>query len=345
LYLRVGDKKSAISEYQKAAGSLSGEGFNLKAISIYKKILTLDSMSMRNHKFLAALYTEEGLLAEARRTYEKILQIRPEDRETREALAALERGEVSPSDRDIRNTFEMGETQAIDDSDPVPIETLIDPSERDNAPSDPFANLMETSQDGPDMGEEVDERENAGEDFSPGERQDTEIDLSRIQTDDVLDVSGPPEEEEAAGQSSLHGTVVRDLTAEDISNTDFQSEEIETPTLDSPAFDTSQSSYNTVDSSPSSSGEDPNLHYHLGVAYREMDLTDKAIEEFRKALEQGTKPLECLIMLARCHFEKGLFQEAADFIHRALKLEDLSQEQINQLHRQLDEVQAVGNLE
>lgn len=37
-YLRTGDKKSAIREYQTAAKYLSGEGFNLKAISVYKKI-------------------------------------------------------------------------------------------------------------------------------------------------------------------------------------------------------------------------------------------------------------------------------------------------------------------
>ncbi len=47
-------------------------------------------------------------------------------------------------------------------------------------------------------------------------------------------------------------------------------------------------------------------------------------------------------MLARCHFEKGLFEDAARFIHRALKLNNLTQEQIDLLYHHLEEVEAVG---
>ena len=62
------------------------------------------------------------------------------------------------------------------------------------------------------------------------------------------------------------------------------------------------------------------------------------------ALDRGNKSLECLTMLAKCYFEKGLFQESAAFIHRALKLDNLTQDQINLLHRQLEEAEAVGKL-
>jgi len=49
-------------------------------------------------------------------------------------------------------------------------------------------------------------------------------------------------------------------------------------------------------------------------------------------------------MLARCYFEKGLFEEATNFIRRALALENLTQDQIDLLHRQLEEVEAVGKV-
>ncbi len=346
--MRAGNKKSAIVEYQTAAKSLSGEGFNLKAISIYKKILTLDSMSLDNYKSLAALYTNEGLLAEARITYKKILQIRPEDREAREALDRLEKGGESASEQDLgipkENTeqpLETIETQAIDDSDPVPIETILAPTEDEGAFPDPFSDLPGQTLASPGVFEESREEE----DISGAHGEDTAIDTLSTQTDNAFEMSAPPGEVETDVERSLQGTVLRDLTAEDISNTDPETDEIEPPDTNPPPTDSPLASpANILTATQDSSGEDPNLHYHLGVAYREMELTDKAIEEFIKALEQGTKPLECLIMLARCHFEKGLFQDATDFIHRALKLENLSQEQIDQLHHQLEEVQAVGNL-
>ncbi len=347
-YLRAGNKKTAIVEYQTAAKSLTGEGFNLKAISIYKKILTLNSMSLDNHKSLAALYTSEGLLAEARRTYEKILQIRPEDREAREALDRLEKGGESASEQDIgiprqntENPFEMVETQATDDSHPVPIETILAPSEDEGTFPDPFSNLPGETPGSSGVFEDSKEEE----DVSRGYEEDMAIDPGNTQTDNAFEMSAPPGEVETDVQRSPHGTVLRDLTAEDISNTDPETEEIEPPNTNPPPSDSPPAvPANILKATQDSSGEDSNLHYHLGVAYREMELTDKAIEEFIKALEQGTKPLECLIMLARCHFEKGLFQDATDFIHRALKLRNLSQEQIDQLHHQLEEVQAIGNL-
>jgi tetratricopeptide (TPR) repeat protein len=341
LHLRAGDKKSAIAEYQTAARYLSEEGFNLKAISIYKKILTLDSMSLTNYKSLASLYTEEGLLAEARRTYEKILHVRPEDLEAQEALKELETGGGIRLDEETGHIVTDSETGAMEDSDPVPIEALLAPSEGEEEAPDVSSDLPEEGPDELHFGEPSDDNENEEEGISLDQREDFEIDIGKTQADDALDIMESTQELETDDQGSLHGKVLRDLTIEDLSDTAPSIEEIQTPPTNSPSLASPQPSPLAT---PDSSSEDPHLHYHLGVAYREMELTDQAIEEFTKALEKGIEPLECLITLARCHFEKGLFQDAADFIHRALRLENLTQEQTDLLRKQLDEVEGVGKL-
>ncbi|NIQ37736.1 MAG: tetratricopeptide repeat protein [Proteobacteria bacterium] len=343
-YLRSGDKKSAIQEYQTAASHLSEEGFNLKAIAIYKKVLTLGSTSLGNHKSLAALYTEEGLIAEARRTYEKILHIRPEDEETQAALRELEEPRAPGPSQYGSHILEEEPIQGTGESDPVPIEDLLVPSNVENPPPQSAPPTSEINLEGFDIGDFSDRGQTGGPELSPDGTKDFEMDLGKIQPDELLDIDQPPDEAGTEAKDSLHGTVLRDLTVGDISN-DFPSQEIDSHPVSPPPADSPQSTpFNNPQTHVEPSAEDPHLHYHLGVAYREMELPDKAIEEFTKSLDQGTKPLECLIMLARCHFEKGLFQDAADFLHRALKLDNLNQGQIDLLHRQLEEVEAVGKL-
>lgn len=346
LYVRAGDKKSALPEYQRAAKYLSEEGFNLKAISIYKKILTLDGMSWNDYKSLASLYTEEGLLAEARRTYERILQIRPQDRETEEALKDLESDGERPADQEARNAPQEDNIQAKDSSEPVPIETLLPPSQHRETRHSPSWDVPAETPEETDMGGLSEKRDTTEEDFSPDHREDPQTSMGSLQTDDALQTMQSPDKEDLDSGDSLQGKLVQDLAVEDFMNVALPSEETDTPPTSPSPLDGPQSSpFNTSEAHPDSLGDDPNLHYHLGVAYREMELTDKAIEEFLKAFQQGNNPLECLIMLARCYFEKGLFEEAAEFIHRALKLESLTQHQINLLHRQLKEVEAVGKLD
>lgn len=399
-YLRAGDKKTAISEYQRAAKHLSGEGFNLKAISIYKIILNLGGMSLNDYKSLASLYTEEGLLAEAKRTYEKILQIDPLDQDAQAALKDLERGGTGPRGLETRNTFQEDEIEATDNGGPVPIETLLAPSQDGETRSDPLHDSLgetlegvdvhglseHTEATGEDRGIDVsnlqidglpqstqlldEEKPNSGDtldgkllrdldvaDLSDGEEtaektlsphggEGPEIDVGNHQPGHIFKTTPSLDEEKLTPEESIGGKLLRDLATEELADAIVPSQnEIDTPPTNPSPLDSPQSSpSSSSEASPEPSGEDPNLHYHLGVAYREMELTDKAIEEFTKALPQGNNPLECLIMLAKCYFEKGLFQEAAGILHRALKLENLTQDQIGLLHQQLEDVEAVGKL-
>jgi len=65
-----------------------------------------------------------------------------------------------------------------------------------------------------------------------------------------------------------------------------------------------------------SADEDPETHYNLGVAFREMGLLDEAIGEFQKvtqAAERGhafTQLMQAYTWLAQCFLDKGVPQAA-----------------------------------
>jgi tetratricopeptide (TPR) repeat protein len=87
--------------------------------------------------------------------------------------------------------------------------------------------------------------------------------------------------------------------------------------------------------------EDPETHYNLGVAFREMGLLDEAISEFQKvcqAVEHGHKfsqLIQTYTWLAQCFLDKGVPEAAIRWYEQALKLPDLDQESRVALHYEL----------
>ena len=89
LYLKDGESESAIKEYLKVAELYEGEDLNLKAVSIYKKVLSISPKHMDALHKMAALYLKEGLEGSAKNCYQTILKIRPDDAETLSALEEI----------------------------------------------------------------------------------------------------------------------------------------------------------------------------------------------------------------------------------------------------------------
>ncbi len=58
-----------------------------------------------------------------------------------------------------------------------------------------------------------------------------------------------------------------------------------------------------------SRGEDLELHYHLGVGYKEMGLFEYAITEFELASEDPSIRVDCYHLLGKCLEEKGDFEQ------------------------------------
>jgi len=73
-------------------------------------------------------------------------------------------------------------------------------------------------------------------------------------------------------------------------------------------------------------------HYHLGIAYQEMELFDYAISEFETALTSQSLKFDCYIMLGACYMQKGQYEKSIDHYKTASRIEGLSEEKLARLH-------------
>jgi tetratricopeptide (TPR) repeat protein len=87
--------------------------------------------------------------------------------------------------------------------------------------------------------------------------------------------------------------------------------------------------------------EDPETHYNLGVAFREMGLLDEAIGELQKvcqAVDHGhpfPQVMQTYTWLAQCFLDKGVPEAAIRWYEKALKLPTLDEETRTALHYEL----------
>ncbi|HWP49908.1 MAG TPA: tetratricopeptide repeat protein [Candidatus Limnocylindrales bacterium] len=73
--------------------------------------------------------------------------------------------------------------------------------------------------------------------------------------------------------------------------------------------------------------EDYETHYELGIAYKEMNLLDDAIEEFKLAALSPAKYMECSSMIGLCLAEKGEYDQAIAHLKEALEKSGFDPEQ------------------
>jgi len=75
--------------------------------------------------------------------------------------------------------------------------------------------------------------------------------------------------------------------------------------------------------------EDPETHYNLGIAFKEMGLLDEAIGELQKvchSVERGnsfSQPVQAYTWLAQCLVDKGVPEAAVRWYQKALQLPGL----------------------
>lgn len=67
LYTKRKQTADAIRLYKEVAGSYSGQGFYLKAVTVYKNILRLNPSLIETNEELATLYEKMGLISDAKR--------------------------------------------------------------------------------------------------------------------------------------------------------------------------------------------------------------------------------------------------------------------------------------
>lgn len=237
LYLRGGENEKAIEEYLRVAELYEEEDLNSRAISSYKKVLSLNPRLIEAYHKIAELYLKEGLKGDAKNCYQGILKMRPHDRKALEALKGL--AEDQPS-KEVLKRVPHQEIVAPRYSAPIPQTREIEEEIPLTSPLPP---------DGPDMS--------------------------------------------------------------------FQNK---------PALGTE---------SPSSRDKDSEVHYHLGIAYKEMELFDYAISEFEEAALDPSSRFDSYIMLGNCFMEKGAYDKSIEHYRMASEIKGLSKEKLAQINLNL----------
>lgn len=87
---------------------------------------------------------------------------------------------------------------------------------------------------------------------------------------------------------------------------------------------------------------DSEAHYDLGIAYKEMGLLEDAIGEFSLAVSSPAHRLACLHMMALCAFDLGRFGDAVAHLEQALSGGEIPRDQQVALHFDLGRAYAAA---
>jgi hypothetical protein len=96
-----------------------------------------------------------------------------------------------------------------------------------------------------------------------------------------------------------------------------------------------------LESGVTTADEDPETHYNLGIAFREMGLLDEAIGELQKtcqAVDRGhpfPQVMQTYTWLAQCFLDKGVPEAAIRWYDKALHLPGIDEETRTALHYEL----------
>jgi tetratricopeptide (TPR) repeat protein len=103
LYAKLNNAKAANEQYVKVARYFADDGFYLKAIAVWKKVLRNDASLLEGHVSLGDLYARQGLVAEAKQTFGLVYDEFVKRNKLRDAGEVLRRmAEVDPSDMKVR---------------------------------------------------------------------------------------------------------------------------------------------------------------------------------------------------------------------------------------------------
>ena len=261
LYLKNGKEETAFNEYLKVAELYEEEDLNVRAISIYKKILSTNPNFIEALHKIAKLYLKEGLEGSAKNSYLTILKISPDDPEALSALEGITDRQPSKEGLAEAAPRHFPFLQKRPSREPLP---AASPPPRSMMPSEKW---IDTRQDG------VYGKQGMG----------TTPDYS---------LPGP-------GGLSVPPGEVEEPPPPPVSDKDRQ---------------------------------DAEMHYHLGIAYREMDLFDYAITEFEMASESPSIRFDCCIMLGTCYMERGDYDKSIEYYKKASGIRGLSNEKMARLH-------------
>ncbi len=123
----------------------------------------------------------------------------------------------------------------------------------------------------------------------------------------------------------------------------LEAEEIHEPALDSDVMDIFNEFKKGLEKELDE--DDYETHYNLGIAYKEMGLTDDAIREFQTSRNNPKRFVPSSSMLGICYMEKGLYSLAIDVLRNAIeKMEDRGESYWSMKYDLAEAYEKKGNL-
>jgi len=123
----------------------------------------------------------------------------------------------------------------------------------------------------------------------------------------------------------------------------LEAEEIHEPALDSDVMDIFNEFKKGLEKELDE--DDYETHYNLGIAYKEMGLTDDAIREFQTSRNNPKRFVPSSSMLGICYMEKGLYPLAIDVLRNAIeKMEDRGESYWSMKYDLAEAYEKKGNL-
>jgi pilus assembly protein FimV len=90
--------------------------------------------------------------------------------------------------------------------------------------------------------------------------------------------------------------------------------------------------------------EDYETRYNLGIAYKEMSLIDEAISEFQISVKSSERYVDSSTMLGLCFLEKGMNEQALQWLHKAIEKVEKEEEKIGILYYMAQAYQQMDKL-
>jgi tetratricopeptide (TPR) repeat protein len=343
LYGRADDPQRAYNFYHRAAELYRAEGYSTKAIAILRKATRLEMAPPEALWELGGLYAVEGFKAEASQqylryadlqrrrddtdavllAYEKIVELDPQNALIRVVLAEMysksgfaeraleeyERAlEILDPERDAQDVARV-KRRIIDleRKSETEAQTGVELPAELELPTPEDAPAVEEPVSDDDGGAEIDLSETVERAAEPDIDLEAAVGAAPTEPDE-LSLEGLETDEESTGVEIDLDGAIREQT---------EAGETKAP-IGETTFEDVVEDFKEAMSSLTA-GDDPQGHYDLGIAYKEMGMLDDAILQLQAAARHESLRDKAASLLAECFYEKKLPELAVKELQRALR--------------------------
>ena len=274
-------------------------------------------------------YISQQMWQQARTALRELTEIAPDAREINELMAAIAAGQSKPAESKPAEAFASADFLPPPFAAPAPHVAIPVPAAQSAARDEQVLEL-EVEPTAPVRppaaipGPAPAQVRSAA--AAPARKESTEDILSDFILDlektDLADFTPHPKSEPAPAQKTA-GTPVHSMVRHGVENGELKDAESASVLKDI------LSELQEETATGAEPEEDPETHYNLGIAFKEMGLLDEAIGELQKvcrAVDQGQKfsqPIQAYTWLAQCLVDKGVPEAALRWYQKALQLPGL----------------------